>query len=186
MDLVLVVDRSLVYPDNPPELYEWRRRLVSELRLEIEPHTKAVIIYADVARTASFVEAVEPGPEPVYGANLQHALILARATSQDAGLPQTVIVTYSLPSAHLFGGKPFFMYPPVPETLEAVRSQARLCTEHGIRLAVLLLDHPDDASDARESFFRSLIEGTGGALISARSGDEAATVAELLGQGAAS
>ena len=182
-DFVLVVDRSLVYPNNPWGFYDSRNRVVAEIDRSIPLRTDAIIAYSDVARVVSSADAQAPGPDVVYGANLQHALRLARTTALDAQLSRILLVTYNLPSAHHIGGDPFFMYPPIPESLEAGRIEARLCADDSLRINALLIADDADRSGELDDYFRPLTQEAGGDLVTVAPGTEANGVAIVAATG---
>jgi uncharacterized protein with von Willebrand factor type A (vWA) domain len=188
VSIVLLVDRSLALPDNPEELYDVRGCLVAELSRRLGSELDTCIAFSDVASVTSMAEAQEAGPDFVYGSNLQHALLLARAACRSATSNQIILLTYSLPSAHHVQGRPFFMDPPIAESLEAARTEAQCCAADGIRVNTMLIvenAHPD-RSLALEAFFRPITEATGGTLVSFQADEDFTVLVDrfLLGHSA--
>ena len=142
----------MAYPDSPAELYELRRFAVAALCLQLGLEIDDYITYAEVARETSTEDAQEADFEYVYGANLAHALALARqAIAREAiarqAVGRIVLVTYSLPSAHhTESGDVFFSVLPLPHTLDVTKMEARACAAEGIRVDTMLILRP--VSDA--------------------------------------
>ena len=157
------------------ELCDLRSQLVVELSEKLGSKTSAVIGYAEVARTMSVEDVTQAGPDPVYGSNLQHALLLGRVSNRETGTSRAVLVTYSLPSAHhVSGSDVYFNYPPVPESLEAARREASNSTSDGTRIDTVLLSHSADDEErtaALQNFFKQMSEQAGGNLRLVRPGD---------------
>jgi uncharacterized protein with von Willebrand factor type A (vWA) domain len=180
VSIVLLVDRSLALPDNPEELYDVRGRLVAELSRRLGSDLDTYIAYSDVANATSMAHAQEAGPDFVYGSNLQHALLLARAACRSTTSNEVILLTYSLPSAHHVQGHPFFMLPPIAESLEAARTEAGCCAADGIRVNTMLVletAHPDRRKPL-EAFFRPITEATGGMLVLLQAGEDIGVLVE--------
>ena len=127
----------MIYPDHIWELFETRNLLVAEISRQLGPRLSTVITYSEVARAASLEVAMAAGPDLVYGSNLQHALLVARGVVRTTGSDQILLLTYSLPSAHHTGGtQPFFMEPPIEQSLDAARREAASATSDGLRLQI--------------------------------------------------
>jgi hypothetical protein len=145
MGTVLVVDRSMAYPDSPADLYERRRLAVAAICRRLGSEISENITYADVAREAATEDAHEAEFEYVYGANLAHALVLARqaiARRSVSGSGRIVLVTYSLPSAHHTESGDVFFFPgspPLPDTLAATTTEIRACATDGIQVDTVLI-----------------------------------------------
>ena len=79
----------------------------------------------------------------VQGTNLQHALVLAGrflARHPDAE-PVVLVVTDGEPTAHLErDGRPFFDWPPHPETLALTMAEVERITRRGATINVFMLD----------------------------------------------
>jgi uncharacterized protein with von Willebrand factor type A (vWA) domain len=162
------VDRSLIYPDHIPGLFEVRNRLVNQISEQLGSDLGTVIAYSETARVTSVEDASSDGPDFVYGSNLQHALVVSRAANdRAAGSGGTILVTYSVPSAHHVSGAPFFMEPPLPESLEAAQSEFQTCSAEGIRIDVLMIAPRADGgrSMALQTYFRPMAEAAGGIAV---------------------
>ena len=171
----LVVDRSLILKDQLDDLYGLRNQVASEVARQLGHELATVIAYAEIARSASIEEATEPGVDFVYGSNLQHALLMGRVANRTMRSSRIVLVTYNMPSAHHTAeGDVYFDYPPIPQTLEAVRVEGRACTSDGIRIDTLLVarDVANDDNPALEDFFRPIAVGTGGKLVLVTASDQ--------------
>ena len=172
------MDRSLIVPNHIPELFELRGQLVNEACRQLGSELGTLIAYSEVARTTSVADALATGPDFVYGSNLQHALLMARAASRTTGSSRILLVTYSLPSAHHVNGGAFFMEPAMDESLEAARYEARGCHLDGINIDILLVVQEADSERrvALETFFRPI-----GNVVSVRPGDHIdSVVREML------
>jgi uncharacterized protein with von Willebrand factor type A (vWA) domain len=171
----LVVDRSLIYPQHIWELFETRNLLVAEVSRRLGSHLSMIITYSDVARVSPLEAAMADGPDPVYGSNLQHALLIARETARNTGNGEILLLTYSLPSAHhIDGTQPFFMDPPVEESLDAASREAISTTADGLRLKLLTINSrsTDSRSAALASYFVPLADATGAVLRSVAVGQD--------------
>ncbi len=183
MPTTLLVDRSLIYPDHIWELFETRNLLVAEISRQLGPRLSTVITYSEVARAASLEEAMAAGPDPVYGSNLQHALLVARGAARTTGSDQILLLTYSLPSAHHTGGtQPFFMEPPIEQSLDAARREAASATSGGLRLQILTVvpSANESRSAAIAAYFVPMAEAAGGRLESIVAGQEVEPVVSQL------
>lgn len=169
VSIALLVDRSLIVPDHIPDLFELRGQLVNETCRQLGLELGTLIAYSEVARTTSLEDILGAGPDFVYGSNLQHALLMARAASRTTGSCRILIVTYSLPSAHHINGEAFFMEPAMDESLEAARYEARGCHLDGISIDILLIVQDADGERrlALETVFRPM-----GNVVSVRPGDQ--------------
>jgi hypothetical protein len=79
---IVVVDRSLIYPNHIWELFEIRNAMIAEISRQLGPRISTVLAYSEAARATSLREAKADGPDMVYGSNLQHGLLLAREASR--------------------------------------------------------------------------------------------------------
>jgi uncharacterized protein with von Willebrand factor type A (vWA) domain len=123
--------------------------------------------------------AMADGPDPVYGSNLQHALLIAREIARRTKAGEILLLAYSLPNAHhIDGTQPFFMDPPVEESLDAARREAISTTADGLRLKVLTIvpSVADSRSATLASYFVSLADATGAVLKSVVVGQDVETV----------
>lgn len=162
------MDRSLIYPDHIPELFELRSRLVAQMSEQLGSDLGTIIAYSEIARVTSVDDASSDGPDFVYGSNLQHALVVSRTANDGAsGSGGIILVTYSVPNAHHVSGTPFFMEPPLPESLEAAQSEFQTCSAEGIRIDVLMIALRVDGrrSMALQTCFRPMAEAAGGIAV---------------------
>jgi uncharacterized protein with von Willebrand factor type A (vWA) domain len=175
------------FPTYGWELCDFRSSLVVELTEQLGPSVGVAIGYSEVARTMSVEDVTQAGPDVVYGANLQHALLLGRVSNRETGALRMILVTYNLPSAHhLSGADVYFNYPPVPESLDATRREASSAASDGTQIDTLLLVHPSDDEHritAHQDFFREISERSNGNLTLVRPGDPSdAVVHDLVGR----
>ena len=123
-----------------------------------------VIGFSSYARTLSATELAGLDADYVQGTNLQHALILAGRflDKHPDGEPVVLVVTDGEPTAHLLpGGRPYFAWPPEPETLEATVVEVDRMTRRGATLNVFQLD--DDPRLTR--FMQELARRNGGRVL---------------------
>lgn len=103
----------------------------------------AVIGFSDYAREIRPAELIGLDVQHVQGTNLQHALViagrhLAKYPDHD---PVVMIITDGEPTAHLMrDGRPYFCWPPDPETLELTLAEVDAMTRRGATLNVFMLD----------------------------------------------
>ena len=93
-----------------------------------------IIGFSSYARTLSATELAGLDADYVQGTNLQHALMLAGRflDKHPDGEPVVLVVTDGEPTAHLLpGGRPYFAWPPEPETLEATVVEVDRMTRRG-------------------------------------------------------
>ena len=149
----------MMLPPAQPWAYETRSFIVSEIERQLGTKVTTLITYAEVAHTASIEDVLEFDFDYVYGSNLQHALLVARAASRTTGSSRIVLVTYSLPSAHHISGQAFFSYPPIVE--------GRACASDGIRIDTLLVteDASNDEGTTLQRYFRPMTEEAGGKFL---------------------
>ncbi len=123
-----------------------------------------IIGFSSYARTLSATELAGLDADYVQGTNLQHALILAGRflDKHPDGEPVVLVVTDGEPTAHLLpGGRPYFAWPPEPETLEATVVEVDRMTRRGATLNVFQLD--DDPRLTR--FMQELARRNGGRVL---------------------
>jgi uncharacterized protein with von Willebrand factor type A (vWA) domain len=180
--IAVVVDRSLIVPDHIWPLFDLRKRLVEELCAQVGAELRMLIAYSEVARAVTVQEAIEPGPDYVYGSNLQAALTLARSADGADCTTHVIVLTYSVPNAHDIDGQTFFMDPPTPQSLEAGREEFRTYASNGVPITVLLLapDANGDRELALTSFFRPLTGESGGSIHVVHPGDHVEFVVEEI------
>ncbi len=124
-----------------------------------------LIGFSSHARVLAPSELPELESDMVQGTNLQHALMLAGrflARHPDAE-PVVLIVTDGEPTAHLLpSGRPWFAWPPEPETITATLAEVDRMTRRGATLNVFLLD--DDPRLA--AFVEEVARRNGGRMLS--------------------
>jgi uncharacterized protein with von Willebrand factor type A (vWA) domain len=123
-----------------------------------------IIGFSSYARPLEVTELAGLDADYVQGTNLQHALILAGRflDKHPAAEPVVLVVTDGEPTAHLLpGGRPYFAWPPEPETLEATVVEVDRMTRRGATLNVFQLD-----DDPRlTSFMQDLARRNGGRVL---------------------
>jgi uncharacterized protein with von Willebrand factor type A (vWA) domain len=123
-----------------------------------------IIGFHRLAHRMSPVELAGVEPEWVQGTNLQHALMIAgrHLRRHPDAEPVVLVVTDGEPTAHLLpGGRPYFAWPPEPETLEATVVEVDRMTRRGATLNVFQLD-----DDPRlTAFMQDLARRNGGRVL---------------------
>ncbi len=123
-----------------------------------------IIGFSSYARTLSATELAGLDADYVQGTNLQHALMLAGhfLDKHPDHEPVVLVVTDGEPTAHLLpGGRPFFAWPPEPETLTATVVEVDRMTRRGATLNVFQLD-----DDPRlTAFMQDLARRNGGRVL---------------------
>jgi uncharacterized protein with von Willebrand factor type A (vWA) domain len=123
-----------------------------------------IIGFSAYARVLQPVELAGLEVDMVQGTNLQHALMLAGRflDKHPDAEPVVLIVTDGEPTAHLLpDGRPWFAWPPEPETIAATVAEVDRMTRRGARLNVFLLD-----DDRRlEAFVREVARRNGGRVL---------------------
>ena len=101
-----------------------------------------IVGFSEVAHEIAPEKLPEASYDFVYGTNMQHALMLARhqLARHRVGSRQVILITDGEPTAHLEGGRPFFSYPPVRETVEATLKEVLRCTRDRIQINTFMLD----------------------------------------------
>tara|TARA_B100001540_G_scaffold2739_1_gene2606 strand:+ start:84 stop:650 length:567 start_codon:yes stop_codon:yes gene_type:complete len=77
-----------------------------------------------------------------YGTNMQHGFMIARRLlARQSGTKQIIMITDGEPTAHIGpNGRPYFNYPPAPETIEATLKEVARATKEDIRINIFMLD----------------------------------------------
>ncbi|HEX4699238.1 MAG TPA: hypothetical protein VH857_07765 [Actinomycetes bacterium] len=123
-----------------------------------------VIGFSSFARTLEATELAGLDADYVQGTNLQHALMLAGRflDKHPDHEPVVLVVTDGEPTAHLMpGGRPFFAWPPEPETITATVVEVDRMTRRGATLNIFQLD-----DDLRlTSFMQDLARRNGGRVL---------------------
>jgi uncharacterized protein with von Willebrand factor type A (vWA) domain len=169
--VVLIADLSMPLLREMPSWSE-RSHLLLGLARTLGPAVKGIVRYSEVARLASSVDDDDgdPSRDWVYGANLQHAIMLARDACKKSGADRIVVIVSSFPSAHLLpgDGAVFFNYPPVVESIQATLEEASLLVSEDVRLdAVVLGDCPDCRDEQLSEFMARMTGPTGGIVMTA-------------------
>ena len=102
-----------------------------------------IIGFSSYARTLAPTELAGLDADYVQGTNLQHALILAGRFLDEhpQSEPVVLVVTDGEPTAHLLpGGRPWFAWPPEPETIALTVAEVDRMTRRGAALNVFALD----------------------------------------------
>jgi uncharacterized protein with von Willebrand factor type A (vWA) domain len=76
------------------------------------------------------------------GTNMQHGFQMAREmlAKERATNKQIIIITDGEPTAHIENGRPFFQWPPTPETWNATLREVMRCTREGIKINTFMLE----------------------------------------------
>lgn len=124
-----------------------------------------IIGFSAYARVLAPTDLAGLEADMVQGTNLQHALMLAgRFLDKHPGAePVVLVVTDGEPTAHLQeNGRPYFNWPPEPETIAATVAEVDRMTRRGATLNVFLLD-----DDPRlEAFVQEVARRNGGRVLS--------------------
>jgi uncharacterized protein with von Willebrand factor type A (vWA) domain len=123
-----------------------------------------IVGFSSYARTLRATELAGLDADYVQGTNLQHALMLAGQflDKHPDHEPVVLVVTDGEPTAHLLpGGRPYFAWPPEPETLAATVAEVDRMTRRGATLNVFQLD-----DDPRlTAFMQDLARRNGGRVL---------------------
>ncbi|MDQ1642355.1 MAG: hypothetical protein QOJ90_1706 [Actinomycetota bacterium] len=124
-----------------------------------------VIGFSSYARELGATELAGLEADYVQGTNLQHALMLAGRflDKHPDAEPVVLVVTDGEPTAHLLpNGRPWFAWPPEPETIALTVAQVDRMTRRGATLNVFALD-----DDPRlTAFVQELARRNGGRVFS--------------------
>jgi uncharacterized protein with von Willebrand factor type A (vWA) domain len=128
-----------------------------------------VIGFSSYARELGATELAGLEADYVQGTNLQHALMLAGRflDKHPDAEPVVLVVTDGEPTAHLLpNGRPWFAWPPEPETIALTVAQVDRMTRRGATLNVFALD-----DDPRlTAFVQELARRNGGRVFSPDAG----------------
>jgi len=106
-----------------------------------------LVSFGFVAREVAPERLPEVSWDLEWGTNMHHALMLARRQlERQSGTKQIIMVTDGEPTAHLDRddpARPFFDYPPRPETIEATLQEVARCTRAGIRINTFMLEESE-------------------------------------------
>jgi len=128
--VVLVLDRSVEIAPDPAgngmafrpgfsELCSLRTRIAVEVSQSED--VAAVVTYSDVARKGT---PDDTEFDYVYGSNLEDGLRLPRSACRSHEAERIVLVTYSIPTAHLAPDGSGFFFPPLQASLDAALAEA--------------------------------------------------------------
>ncbi|MHB8718570.1 MAG: vWA domain-containing protein [Candidatus Dormibacteria bacterium] len=115
--------------------------LDSLIRSQYPRDSLHIIGFSDVARQITSADLPHLSVnEYVYGTNMQHGLMMARALLARDGAhnKQVIIVSDGEPTAHMEGDRPVFFYPPLPETFAKTLLEVQRCTRDGIVINTFL------------------------------------------------
>jgi uncharacterized protein with von Willebrand factor type A (vWA) domain len=116
--------------------------LLALLRSRFPQDAVQLVCFSDVAREVREVDLAGLGYDMVQGTNLHHALMLAvrHIDRHPQYEPVVLLVTDGEPTAHLrLDGRPWFDWPPSPETIELTMSEVDKLTRRHAALSIFLL-----------------------------------------------
>lgn len=101
-----------------------------------------IVTFAAVAHEVSALDLPSVSWDYDYGTNMQHGFQLARSMlARQSGTKQIIMITDGEPTAHLSeSGRPFFSYPPTPETVRLTLTEVARATREDIRINTFMLD----------------------------------------------
>jgi uncharacterized protein with von Willebrand factor type A (vWA) domain len=141
---VLMLDLSLSMPmrDNFLPAKKVAMALHSLISSQYPRDYLGIVTFSEVAREIKPERLPEVSWDYVYGTNMQHGFMLARAMlAKQSGTKQIIMITDGEPTAHVDAqGRPHFSYPPTHETVELTLREVMRCTRDGIRINTFMLD----------------------------------------------
>ena len=141
---VLMLDLSLSMPmrDNFLPAKKVAMALHSLISSQYPRDYLGIVTFSEVAREIKPERLPEVSWDYVYGTNMQHGFMLARAMlAKQSGTKQIIMITDGEPTAHVdASGRPHFSYPPTHETVELTLREVMRCTRDGIRINTFMLD----------------------------------------------
>ena len=141
---VLMLDLSLSMPmrDNFLPAKKVAMALHSLISSQYPRDYLGIVTFSEVAREIKPERLPEVSWDYVYGTNMQHGFMLARAMlAKQSGTKQIIMITDGEPTAHVDAqGHPHFSYPPTHETVELTLREVMRCTRDGIRINTFMLD----------------------------------------------
>ncbi len=151
---VLMLDLSLSMPmrDNFLPAKKVTMALHSLISSQYPRDYLGIVGFAESAQELKPQQLPEVSWDFAYGTNMQHGFMIARRLlASQSGTKQIIMITDGEPTAHLGpDGRPYFNYPPVPETVEATLKEVARATREDIRINVFMLDP--------NSYLRSFVE----------------------------
>jgi len=141
---VLMLDLSLSMPmrDNFLPAKKVTMALHSLISSQYPRDYLGIVGFAESAQELKPQQLPEVSWDFAYGTNMQHGFMIARRLlASQTGTKQIIMITDGEPTAHLGpDGRPYFNYPPVPETVEATLKEVARATREDIRINVFMLD----------------------------------------------
>jgi uncharacterized protein with von Willebrand factor type A (vWA) domain len=159
---VLMLDLSLSMPmrDNFLPAKKVAMALHSLISSQYPRDYLGIVTFSEVAREIQPERLPEVSWDYVYGTNMQHGFMLARAMlAKQSGTKQIIMITDGEPTAHIDAhGHPHFSYPPTHETVELTLREVMRCTRDGIRINTFMLD----ATSYLTNFIEKITKMNGG------------------------
>ena len=141
---VLMLDLSLSMPmrDNFLPAKKVTMALHSLISSQYPRDYLGIVGFAESAQELKPQQLAEVSWDFAYGTKMQHGFMIARRLlASQTGTKQIIMITDGEPTAHLGpDGRPYFNYPPVPETVEATLKEVARATREDIRINVFMLD----------------------------------------------
>jgi len=140
--------------------------LYALLRTKYPQDAIQVIGFSNYARELHETELASLGWDMVQGTNLHHALMIAgrHLDKHPEHEPIVLIVTDGEPTAHLMrDGRPWFDWPPAPETIELTLAEVDKMTRRHAALNIFML--ADD--DRLAAFVDNVAKRNGGRVLRA-------------------
>ena len=159
---VLMLDLSLSMPmrDNFLPAKKVAMALHALISSQYPRDYLGIVTFSEVAREIKPERLPEVSWDYVYGTNMQHGFMLARAMlAKQTGTKQIIMITDGEPTAHVDAqGHPHFSYPPTHETVDLTLREVMRCTRDGIRINTFMLD----ATSYLTSFIEKISKMNGG------------------------
>jgi len=151
---VLMLDLSMSMPmrDNFLPAKKTTMALHSLISSQYPRDYLGIVGFAESAKELRHQDLPEVSWDFAYGTNMQHGFMIARRLlSKQTGNKQIIMITDGEPTAHLGrDGRPYFNYPPIPETIEETLKEVGRATREDIRINIFMLDP--------NSYLRSFVE----------------------------
>jgi uncharacterized protein with von Willebrand factor type A (vWA) domain len=159
---VLMLDLSLSMPmrDNFLPAKKVAMALHALISSQYPRDYLGIVTFSEVAREIQPERLPEVSWDYVYGTNMQHGFMLARAMlAKQPGTKQIIMITDGEPTAHIDAyGQPHFSYPPTHETVDLTLREVMRCTRDGIRINTFMLD----ATSYLTNFIEKITKMNGG------------------------
>ena len=141
---VLMLDLSLSMPmrDNFLPAKKVTMALHSLISSQYPRDYLGLVGFAESAFEFNAPQLPEVSWDYAYGTNMQHGFMIARRLlARQSGTKQIIMITDGEPTAHIGpNGRPYFNYPPAPETVEATLKEVARATKEDIRINIFMLD----------------------------------------------